>query len=167
MLNAHRWMVLLATFAGGTFAAGSHFEVAPEIRDEAKFFSAAAVKKADERIREIYRKHNRDVLIETFATVPAADADKVKAMDTDKSSAYFTQWAKDRSKDRVVNGLYVMICKEPRHLLVGIVENMPRKFTPEIRNAVEAAFRGEFKEERYDEGLDHAIRAIEEKFGKK
>ena len=99
-----------------------HDDVAPEIRDDANFFSPAAVQKADQRIREIYRRHDRDVLIETFPTVPAADSDKVKAMDEKQRNAYFLGWAKSRFKERVVNGAYILICKEPLQFEVGVEE---------------------------------------------
>ncbi|HYV38068.1 MAG TPA: TPM domain-containing protein [Gemmataceae bacterium] len=167
MSHRYRGLVCISALAGCLLIAGAAPSVAPEIRDDGKFFSAAAIKKADEHIRDIYRKYQRDVLIETIATVPQADMEKIKAMDAKGKAAYFLKWAKDRSGERVVNGIYVLICKEPRHLLVGINENEPRKFTPEIRAAVEDAFRKEFKEERYDSGLEMAIRVIEEKLAKK
>ena len=90
--------------------------VAPEIRDDAKMFSPAALKKADEGIRKIYVDHDRDVLIETFASVPADDLEKVKAMDKTEKTEYFTRWAKARVTQRGVNGVYVLICKEPKFL---------------------------------------------------
>jgi hypothetical protein len=96
MAQHQRWTaVLKATmgcvfFAFGTCGFASlPSAVAPEIRDDGKFFSSAALKKADARVREIYRLYDRDVLVETFATVPASDADKVKTMDEVKRKAYF------------------------------------------------------------------------------
>src|SRR2546430_858559 len=53
--------------------AGAALAVAPEVRDQGKFFSPEALKKADEQIREIYRKYGQDVLVETFNTVPGED----------------------------------------------------------------------------------------------
>ena len=143
--------------------------VAPEVRDEGKFFSPEAVKKADERIREIYEKHHRDVLIETFATVPAGDVEKVKAMDAKQRDEYFLNWAKSRFQQRVVNGVYIlMICKEPRYLRVAVDERKrePHKFPDGVRAAIETAMLKEFKQGRFDQGLEQAVQIAEEKIGK-
>src|SRR5262249_3607776 len=126
-----RWPFVLAASALCLWAVGHTAAVAPEVRDEGNFFSPAALKKADERVRDIYRKHGRDVLVETFATVPADDVEKVKAMEADQRNAYFLKWAKARADLRVVNGVYVLLCKEPLHWQVGVVEKEPRKFAPD------------------------------------
>jgi hypothetical protein len=163
----NRWLRFAAAAVGCLVVAMSVDAVAPEIRDDAKMFSPAAVKKADTMIREIYRQHDRDVLIETFSSIPMADAEKVKAMDVVKRDAYFLQWAKDRVRDRLVNGIYVLICKEPHHLEVGVVEKQPHKFSPGTSDAIKSVLRKELKEGRYDEGLAQAMNVIESELVKK
>ncbi len=143
--------------------AGSADAVAPEVRDDGKFFSADALKKADERIRDIYKKYDRDVLIETFASVPAADLEKVKAMDAKERGDYFLAWAKDRVQKRAVNGVYILICKEPRYLRVGIVERDPHKFPAGTAAQIDKVMVKHFAEMHFDEGLDAALTFIEEK----
>jgi TPM domain len=164
-----RWTFFLATICGCLFLTGSSGAVfvAPEIRDDGKFFSAAAVKKANEVIRDIYRHHDHDVLIETIATVPPADLAYVKAMDATQRAAYFLKWAKERSTERAVNGVYILLCKEPRHLLVGVDEKQPHKFAPGTREGIEKMLVKEFREGRFDEGLEQALRFIEEQLAKK
>jgi TPM domain len=169
MAPRFHWAFFLATTCGCLCLAGSTaaVSVAPEIRDDGKFFSAAAVKKADEVIRNIYRHHDRDVLIETIATVPPADLESVKAMDASQRASYFLKWAKERSTERVVNGVYILLCKEPRHLLAGVDEKQPHKFAPGTREGIEKVLVKEFREGRFDEGLEQALRFIEEKLAKK
>jgi hypothetical protein len=156
---------LVALASCSLLAAGAEL-VAPEIRDDGKFFSAEAVKKANERIAEISRKYDRDVLIETFATVPAGDIDKVKTMDDKERTTYFLGWAKRRAHERVVNGVYILICKEPRNLRVGVVEREPHKFPPDTRAAIEKVLMKEFADMHFDEGLDQAVRVVEERLAK-
>src|SRR5579862_5030981 len=151
MGHRYRWAILVAATVGCHALVDAVAVVAPEIRDDGKFFSAAAVKKGDEIIREIYRQHDRDVVIETFATVPAADVEQVKSLDAAQRAAYFLQRAKDRAKERVVNGVYILICKDPRHLTVGVSEKEPHKFPPGSRDAIETTLVKEFKEGRFDE----------------
>ena len=63
--------------------------VPPIIKDDGKFFSAEAVKKANEEIRDITRKFGRDLLVETFATVPADQAERVKTINADERDRFF------------------------------------------------------------------------------
>jgi hypothetical protein len=166
-MTARNWWPVVAAMAGLLFVVDSIFAIVPEVRDDAKLFSPAAVKKADAIVRDIYRQHDRDVLVETFATVPAGDVEKVKSLDTAQRDAYFLQWAKDRSRDRMVNGIYVLICKDPRHLEVGVIEKEPHKFASGTSDAIKSALRQEFKEGRYDEGLEQALKLAQERIVKK
>lgn len=166
MLARFRPVVVLFAFALCGIGMAPETPVAPEIRDDGKFFSAEAIKKADARIREIARKYERDLLIETFATVPRDDEEKVKAMDAKARADYFLQWAKKRVQDRVVNGAYVLICKEPRWLRVGVVEREPHKFPPGSSASLEKVIAKEFAQGQFDDGLDQAVRWVEEKLAK-
>jgi TPM domain len=147
--------------------AGTALAVAPEIRDQGKFFSPEAIKKADEQIREIYRKHNLDLLIEAYNTLPGGDVEKLKAMDAKERNALFVKWVKERTKERVVHGIYIVITKEPRHLTVGRVGRGEEAFSGEFRRKVYDAMVDEFKRGRFDEGLQAAVRLVEQHLGKK
>jgi hypothetical protein len=140
--------------------------VAPEIRDDGKFFSAAALKKANELIAEMSRKHNVDFLVETYATVPADQVERVRFMDSGERGEFFKKWAMDRSKTRVVNGVYALICKEPEHFIVGITGTGVKAFPAGNRAKLEEAMRREFAEKRFDEGLFAGIRFAQDRLGK-
>jgi hypothetical protein len=147
--------------------AGTAVAVAPEIRDQGKFFSPEAIKKADDQIREIYRKHNLDLLIEAYNTMPGVDAEKFKAMDATGRNEFLMKWLNERSKERVVNGLYIFITKEPRHLMVGRVGRGESAFSGELRRKVYDAIVEEFRRGRFDEGLQAAVRLVEQQLSKK
>jgi uncharacterized membrane protein YgcG len=147
--------------------AGTALAVAPEVRDQGKFFSPEAVKKADEQIREIYRKHNLDLLVEAYHTVPGGDVEKLKAMDAKGRNEFFVKWVNERTKERVVNGIYILITKEPRHLMVGRVGRGESAFSGEFRRKVYDAMVDEFKRGRFDEGLQAAVRLVEQHLSKK
>jgi hypothetical protein len=166
MTHPYRWALVLAATAGCLFLAAQVGAVAPEIRDEGKFFSPEAIKKADERIADISRKYDRDLLIETFATVPAADVDKVKGMDAKQRADYALTWAKERAHRRAVNGVYVLICKEPRILRIGVEEREPHKFPQGTRADIEEALLKAFKEGHFEEGLDQAVKIVEDRLAK-
>ena len=68
-----------------------------------KLFSASAKTRANAIIADLKRNHNKDFYVETFATAP------------DEYRGKADQWAADRFKRLQVSGVYVLICKEPRH----------------------------------------------------
>jgi uncharacterized membrane protein YgcG len=136
--------------------------VAPEVKDEAKFFSADTVKKANHEIREIARKFDKDFLIETVSTVPADQAERVKMMSAEDRERFFENWANDRAEAAVVNGMYLLVCKDPAHLHLvvagrhGALDNATRA---KIRDQLLAAFR----QKKFDEGLMQAIATARER----
>ena len=46
----------------------------PEIKDDGKFFGAETIKKVNDIIRKIHDEDHKDLLIETYATVPGGAA---------------------------------------------------------------------------------------------
>lgn len=137
--------------------------VAPEVKDDGKFFSADALKKANDQVREIWAKYGRDVLVETFATPPADKVEKVKAMSSKERGEFFVKWALERAKLRVVNGVYMMLCKDPDHFIVGITAKARRVLPPEVRKKLQETVHAEFDEKHYDEGLLAAIKVVRER----
>src|SRR5690349_714442 len=79
MSRRGRWAVPPLVYAVLLAGAGRAAAVAPEGKDEGKFFSADAIKKANEQIHELTRKTGKDLLIETYATVPTDQVEKVKS----------------------------------------------------------------------------------------
>lgn len=137
--------------------------VAPEILDNAKFFSPDAVKKANEQIREIARKHGFDLLIETFETVPGDQAAKVKDLSTEERTKFFQNWSKDRMNHHVVNGVYILICKAPQSLRVELSERANPRFGDKFINEVVKALVAELKAKKYDEALQTAVKHTQER----
>jgi hypothetical protein len=140
--------------------------VAPEIKDDGKFFSAEAIKKANEQIREICRKFDKDLLIETYPTPPAGDLDKVKNLSREERTKYFRKWAEERVKERVVNGVYVLICKDPTFLYVDVTSKAQAVFSVKNGLKVRDLLVAAFSEKRFDEGLAEAVRFVQEKLEK-
>ena len=149
--------------------AGAALAAAPEVRDQGKFFSPEALKKADEQIREIYRKYGQDVLVETYGTVPGEDVEKLKGMDNKARAEFFEKWAKERARERVINGLYVLIIREPRYLYARTyyVGSSGRKLLPDdLPPRVREAIVAEFSKGRFDDGLQALVRLAEQQLSK-
>jgi hypothetical protein len=140
--------------------------VTPEIRDEGKFFSADAIKKANEIIREIYGKYDRDLLIETFATVPGGEdeRDKVKRMDAKEKSEYFRKWAIKRAETAVVNGVYILVCKDPTNFQIQITKKGRTAFDRQSFMKLRETILDEFRDKRFDEGLLAGVKFVRDQF---
>lgn len=166
MVSRAYWAGLALLAVGVLTLTASPAAVAPEIKDDGKFFSAEAVKKANVHIRDIAAKYDRDVLIETFETPPGEGGDKVKELDAQGREAFFEKIALQRAKFRVVHGLYVLVCKEPRFLFIEVSPRARKVFTDDVRKQLFGVFRNEFAKGHFDEGLTDALRFIEERLAK-
>jgi uncharacterized membrane protein YgcG len=136
--------------------------VAPEIKDEAKYFSPEAVKKANETIREIYKKYGKDLLIETFASVPADQAEKVKDMTTAEKNTFFRKWAVQRAQQSVVQGIYILVCKDPRNLQILISKKTESVFDSKAFKKLKENLFTDFGNKKFDEGLLAAVKLVKD-----
>src|SRR5205823_633059 len=100
-----RWLLVPVLLAAWPGAAARAQAPPPSIRDEGKFFSEEARQKANQKIQDISRRYKRDLVIETYATVPEGRKDQVKA---DKKG-FFHTWARERAKTLGVDGIYILI----------------------------------------------------------
>jgi uncharacterized membrane protein YgcG len=137
--------------------------VAPEIKDEAKFFSPEAVKKANAEIRDIYQKHNWDVLVETYPSVPPDQKDKVKAMSRDDRSRFFEAWAEERAKATAAKGLCIIVCREPTHMQFYVTTGARTALDKAAQDRIQKALLDNFREKKFDEGLAAAIKVVRDK----
>jgi uncharacterized membrane protein YgcG len=153
-----QWLSCLVAGAFWLLAAGPLWAVAPEIKDEGHFFSEAAVKKANQQIHDIARDFQRDLLIETYASAPKEQADKLKTPEERKK--FFHNWALERIQATAVNGVYVLACKEPPHVQVEITTGADAVFDRSARDKLVQAILTEFRAHRFDAGLEAAVNLV-------
>lgn len=159
-MTARAHVPLLAV-AVALLAAAPAPALSPRIKDDAHFFSAAAVDKADQVIRDVKDRDRKDLMIETFKTAPDDQADKVKQMDRTERARFFEEWARERARREGINGVYVLICKEPAHLQVEVGnETRKRAFTVEDRDRLSALLLKAFKAKEYDKGLLDGVQYV-------
>jgi hypothetical protein len=157
----------VAALVLGTLGAGPASAVAPVVNDRGKFFSADAIKKANTTIRELYLNDNKDLLIETYEAVPSESAEKVKGMSREDRLKFFKNWAEKRAEARLVQGVYILICKDPTMIYVEV--------TPKARNVIDETARvklrdklvEDFRAKNYDDGLANAVKFVKDKLGTK
>jgi uncharacterized protein len=130
----------------------------PPVKDEGKFFSAEALEKSNKKIRQLYTDFGCDVVVETVPAIPAEREAKFKELGKEK---FFLEWAQGRAKELGVNGVYVLICKSPGRVEVGLSGPAKRLFAPGDRERITNKMLGPFRDKKFDEGLAAALDFIE------
>jgi uncharacterized protein len=158
MLHSLRWTVVPALVLGWLAAVGPAAAVTPEVKDEAGLFKAETVKKANAAVREIKNRYHKDLLIETFQTVPADKVEEVKKMDRAARDQFFEEWMRERARAAEVDGIYVLITREPGHVHVGVGPKTREKaFTTSDRKKLSDLLVARFREKEFDRGLLAAV----------
>jgi len=131
----------------------------PPIKDDGKFFGKEALEKANKKIRELYQKYRKDVIIETMASLSEEQEKKLK---DESEKKFFGQLLDARAKELGLNGLIIVICKKPRQFQTHAdPDSQKRVFTGTRRDKIFAAFRDQFKGEKFDAGLLAGLDEIE------
>jgi len=138
---------------------------AAEIKDEAGYFSPAAVKQANEKIAELEKKHQTQIHVETYATVPEADKEASASWSAADRGRYFNSWITKRAGTLNAKGVFILICKNPSHLDVATGKSLKsRGFGPTQRAEVQNTLLGHFRKKEYDAGLTSALADMESSF---
>jgi uncharacterized protein len=132
------------------------------IHDDGHFFSDDEIKQANDQVAAIEKQFHKDVVIETYATLPADLHDqyaKTAPADRDK---FFKEWQAKRAHDLDVNGIYILICKDPSRLEIGVGnQTVKRAFTPDDRKLLVGkmldAFKNKNDPHRFDTGLSDGL----------
>ncbi|TMQ30790.1 MAG: hypothetical protein E6K70_23610, partial [Planctomycetota bacterium] len=112
MTQFARWLAVPAVFAGWLVAAAMASAATPGVKDNARpaFFKPETVEKANQVIREIHDNYGKELVIETFTSVPQSDHDRVTRMAREDREKYFSEWANRLAREQRVNGIFVLIC---------------------------------------------------------
>jgi len=144
----------------------------PGVKDDGQFFKPETVEKANAEIRQIKSDYAKELVIETFAGVPEGLRDEWDAAkdDAQKRSGFFGKWSGDRAHRLQVNGVYILICKDPGHLEVKAGQKTKLKaFTESNQNKLRDILLESFKAKNDDEGLlkgvDYFREALKENLG--
>src|SRR5580704_4362607 len=158
--GAARWLWLPAALS--LWIGSSAFAITPEVKDNASLFSTSAVEKANRQIAEIQRRFHRDLVIETFPTVPKDKVDQVSKMDKTERAKFFEAWALSRAQHEEVNGIYALITKDPHHFTVLVGEKTRlHDFTMKDREHLADVLTASFKKKDFDGGLLEGVAYVE------
>jgi hypothetical protein len=145
---------------GGLFVAGGADAalLVSEVKDDGGFFKAEAIAKANKGIKEIKNLYKKDLVIESYKGIPA---DRKDLFEKVGKTRFFDEWARDRARHLEVQGIYILISREPAHLQVEVGNETQKKaFTLRDRERLVALLVENFKQRKFDEGLLEAVEMV-------
>jgi uncharacterized protein len=131
-----------------------------EAIDNAGFFSPDAVRQANQKLADIDGKYGKQMRVETFAEIPA---DLRRQFDPANARQFFQTWARQRAQAAGIEGVFVLICKNPTQIQVEVGKNTLASgvFTLDDRRRMADALLGAFRQKNYDAGLLSAVDLFE------
>jgi uncharacterized protein len=149
-----RHNALFAFLATLVLLAGARFASA-DVQDNAGFFGEDAVRQANFDLKDIKQKYGKDLLVETLPTLPAEVQSQINAQNRDK---VYADWAQQRGRDAKLDGVVVLITREPSHLQIGVGNKTQQKaFSLKDRDRLRDQMLTSFKQKQYDQGLLNAV----------
>src|SRR5579862_121022 len=140
------------------FAMASPAQAMSGIHDNAGVFKSETISTAQDLLHQIRNKSGRDVYVETYPSVPQ---DREGELQTKGKTRFYDEWAEDIGREHAVNGVVILIVKDPGHLEVN-VGNVTRKteFTVQDRDGLRDKMLADLNENNYDGALIDGLKLI-------
>ena len=149
--------ILAALFIG----TGASRAAVGGVVDNGGFFSESAKSEASKVILELERALHEDIAVETFKEIPGDLKTGVNLQDKAALRHLFEQWADKQFRQKGVNGVYVLIVKEPSHLQVAVGNNTQRvAFTLKDRDALVTLMTAKLRAHQNDEALRDGVNFV-------
>jgi len=134
-----------------------------QVQDQAGFFSADAVTRATQTIDRIKREHGKDLRFETYPGVPSNLQSDFQRLGKEQ---FYEQWAQDRGKALGLDGMLVLITREPPRIQIQVGRaTRERAFTQANRQELFNTLSSRFKAKQYDDGLMDAVDYVYRQMG--
>ena len=148
---------LFATLFGTAIAAAG----TGGVRDSGDFFSEAAIKEATRKISAIETQFKKDLVVETFPDIPEEIQRGVDLSDKRALNKMFEQWTVKEAKQSRVNGIYILISKEPAHLQIVVGNDTQNKaFTSKDREKLSGIMLSKLRAKKNDEALLECVQFV-------
>ena len=132
-----------------------------EIKDPAGFFSENAKSEANRRILDIEKRFKHDLVIETFVSIPDDVKKGVDLKDRPAANRMYDQWARKQASSLRVNGVYILLSKDPAHLQIEVGNETQKKiFSLLDRDNLTSLMLTKLKEKQNDKALIEAVNFV-------
>lgn len=157
-LTRHLFLpALAATLLLGTAGA----RAAGGIQDDGAFFSEFAKVNATGTINDVSARLHKDIAVQTFATVPEDMKATVIHPDKAATNRGFSQWAEQLARTKKVNGVFILLVKQPAHLQVVVGTDTQRQaFTLTDRVTLIQRMLEQLRNKKNDDALIDAVNFI-------
>ena len=131
------------------------------IRDNSGFFSESAKSEATRKISEIEQKYKKDLVIETFNEIPEEIKQGVDLTNKAAMGRLFEQWTVKQAKQQKVNGVYILLSREPAHIQIVVGnETQNKAFTLMDRNNLSRLMLSKLRKKQNDEALLEGVNFV-------
>ena len=132
-----------------------------QVKDDAGYFkNPETLAAANQKIKALRRRFKKDVLIETMV-LPADKKEAYEKLEDKRAKdQFFADLLQERAKAAGAGGVHVLICKDPKHIQVGVAEDTIKKFPASERDLLRDLLVKYFKFEGADEALNEAVAFI-------
>ena len=131
------------------------------IQDDGAFFSEFAKVNAAGTISDVATRLHKDIAVQTFAGVPEDMKSTVLQADKAAANRGFSQWAEQLARTKNVNGVFILLVKQPAHLQVVVGTDTQRQaFTLTDRTTLIQRMLEQLRSKKNDDALIDAVNFI-------
>jgi uncharacterized membrane protein YgcG len=120
-----------------------------DVRDTTGTFSQGAIQQANKVIDEIHQKYGKDVVVEVL---PSAGGQS------------YSQLVTSRAQQAKVNGVYVLVTRNPGHVEVWVHNDAARGMPAQDRDQLRDRFIAQFRGRNFDQGLIDGVNFVRQSF---
>jgi uncharacterized membrane protein YgcG len=143
----------------GVAHAGVH-----QVWDEAHLFKAETLLEVEPILQEIDAKFYKDLMIETFPSIPDDFKKYYQQKGKDK---FFEDWAVSEGRTIKTNGIVILISADPRHVQIALGLDTARKaFKESDREELVTKITSAFSKGNYDQGLITAAEFVRDRMAR-
>ena len=134
-----------------------------QVRDGAHLFSPSAASGADSAIQQMQQQHNKGLIVETIPKVSDENMAAAKA----NPGEYFKDATTRRMETLKVNGVYVLVCMDPKHVEVRAGKNTFARgdFTAGDIARLTSTLQGDLHSGNMDQALQDAVDGVNRSYG--
>ena len=160
MLEHLKFHVLPAVVALLLSPSVAHAEMGG-IQDNGAFFSTQAKTEAMRNIGEIGKRFRKDLVFESFREIPAEIKQGVDLTNKAAMGRLYEQWASKLAKQQSVNGIYILLVKDPPHLQILVGNETQRSaFTLKDRDALLSLMLAKLHSKQNDDALREGVNFV-------
>jgi uncharacterized membrane protein YgcG len=158
--HALAWVVSLAILG---FPSMSHAGI-HQVWDQGHIFKAETLIEVEPILQEIDSRFYKDLMIETFASIPD---DLKPALARQDKGQFYEGWCIAEGNELKVNGILILITREPRHLQVFVgLDTRKHAFTLADRDELVNKLTTAFRAGNFDAGLIEGVKFVRDRMAR-